>query len=416
MTRFRRLALLGAVLLATATVARGAVPLIPSNPTYSEASQIVGTLNFLIGTINAAVTPQTMALPSTPRNLLDNGGMQIQQRGTGTQTCGTTTVPASAYSADRWGCNVNVTSGAGILQVITTAANLPQAPLPPFNAAMVFYRNSGALAQPQCASQEIATSRITPVAGQNVNLSVYIQGLAAMLAEQTTVNATLLLGTGSDQGLGSFTASPATTPAWTTINATLTTPFTITSAWARYSTSFAIPATLGASLPVTEAAVQLCWTPTVGGTAGVTDGFRFTGVQLEPGSTASAFEFRNIGDDLLTAQRYYQILTEPAASVSVPVFGAAASASVCNASYGFAVPMRVAPTFSATGTALSASTWKLYAAGVAAALATTFIVTNTANTVYGASMTITSSGMTAGQACNLLGANGGSILNWSADF
>jgi hypothetical protein len=412
---FKKLGIAILALLAPIAV-MAAVPQIPSSPTYSEASQIVATLNFLISTINSSITPQTMAVPSNPRNLLDNGAMQVQQRGTGTQTCGTTTIPSSAYSADRWGCNVNVTSGAGTLQVITAAASLPVGPLPTFPSGMVFYRTSGALAQPQCVMQELPTYKVTPIAGQNVNLSFYAQGLAAMLAEQTTVNAYLFLGTGSDQGLQSFTASPAITPAWTTINSSLTTAFTITSSWARYSTSFSVPATLGASLPVTEAAVALCWTPTVGGTAGVTDGFRFTGVQLELGSTPSAYEFRAPALELVEAQRYFQILTEPAASVQVPVTGTAVTATGCSAAYQFPVVMRAAPTFAALGTALSASTWKILEGAVNNALATTFIVTLTANTVSGASLNITTSGMTAGTACQLQGAGGGSILSWSADF
>jgi hypothetical protein len=390
---------------------RAAVPLIPSTPQYSEPSQIVGTLNFLISQINTFITPQSMAVPATPRNLLDNGGMQIQQRGTGTRTCGTTTVPpATAYAADRWGCNVNVTSGAGTLQVITTAANLPQAPLPTFNGAMLFYRTSGTLAQPQCVMQEIPTSRITPMAGQNVNLSFYAQGLAAMLAEQTTLNAYVFTGTGADEGLQSFTASPAVTPAFTGIASSQTAAFTITSSWARYSASFSLAST------VTEAAVALCWTPTTGGTAGVTDGFRFTGVQLEPGSTASAFEFRSTRDELSDAQRYLTILTEPAAGVAVPVNGSSTSATANVMSYQFPVTMRVAPTFTALGTALGAGTWTLNCGAVNNALATTFIVTKTANTPSGASMTVTSSGSTAGFGCTLLGAGGGSILSWSADF
>ena len=310
MSRFRKLWIAFIALLAPVAVL-AAVPQIPSSPTYSEASQIVGTLNYLVGLINSNINQQTMANFANPRNLLDNGGMQVQQRGTGTRTCGTTTIPSTAYSADRWGCNVNVGSGAGTLQVITT--NLPAAPLPAFNAAMVFYRTSGALAQPQCVMQEIPTSRVTPLQGQAVNLSFYAQGLALMLAEQTTLNAYIFTGTGSDEGLQSFTASPAITPAFTGISSTLTAAFTITSSWARYSNSFVIPAT------ATEAAVALCWTPTVGGTAGATDGFRFTGVQLEVGAAPSAFEYRSYVTELRDAQAYYaQWADSPAATFTLP--------------------------------------------------------------------------------------------------
>jgi hypothetical protein len=78
--------------------------------------------------------------------------------------------------------------------------------------------------------------------------------------------------------------------------------------------------------------------------------------------------------------------------------------------------MRAAPTFSALGTALGATTWTNNCGNVNNVLATTFIVTKTANSVAGASMTVTSSGSTIGFGCQLLGAGGGSILAWSADF
>ena len=268
----------------TGLVMTGVAAFAASIPPFTGAqdpSNLFFYLNTLVQEINTLITPQTMANFATPRNLLDNGQMQVQQRGTGTRTCGTTTIPSSAYAADRWGCNVNVSSGAGTLQVITTG--LPAQPV--FNAGLLFYRTSGALAQPPCVMQEISTSRITPLQGQSVTLSFYAEGLALMLAEQTTLNAYLFTGTGSDQGLQTFTASPAITPAWTGIASTQTAAFTITSSWAQYKATFSVGST------VTEAAVALCWTPTVGGTSGVTDGFQFTGVQLEQGSGASAFEF-----------------------------------------------------------------------------------------------------------------------------
>ena len=330
---------------------RAAVPLIPSSPQYSDASQIIGTLNYLIGLINTAITPQTMANYSTPRNFLENGGMQVQQRGTGTRTCGTTTIPSTAYAADRWGCNVNVASGAGTLQVITT--NLPAAPLPSFNAAMVFYRTSSTLAQPQCVMQEISTARINALQGQNINLSFYAQGLALMLAEQTTLNAYVFTGTGTDEGLQSFTASPAITPAFTGITSSLTTAFTITSSWARYTASFSIPAT------ATEAVVALCWTPTTGGTAGATDGFRFTGVQLEQGSAPSAFEYRAFGDELLTAQSRFFKVTESATAATMRGSCTNLTSSISNCIVPFPVVMVKVPLMTYTtgfGIAVAAQT------------------------------------------------------------
>ena len=204
----KRIALALVAILSTVAIAAGANLSLLTGP--QDPSQLLNTLNQLIQSINSGVTPQTMATFTTPRNLLDNGGMQVYQRGTGTRTCAqNAAITTTAYAADRWACSVNVASGAGILQVITT--NLPSSPT--FNAGMVFYRNSGTLAQPQCVMQQIPSTRVVPLQGRNVTFSVYIQGLAAMLAESTTVNAYLFTGTGTDQGFGSMTASPAITPA-----------------------------------------------------------------------------------------------------------------------------------------------------------------------------------------------------------
>jgi hypothetical protein len=52
----------------------------------------------------------------------------------------------------------------------------------------------------------------------------------------------------------------------------------------------------------------------------VTDGFRFTGVQLEPGTVASSYEFRPYASELQLAQHYYAQWTDnQAATFVLPV-------------------------------------------------------------------------------------------------
>jgi hypothetical protein len=385
------------------------LPLRTSN--CAEASQLLPCLNRTVLDINTGVNAQTTDSYTRPRNILDNGGMQVQQRGTGVQTCGTTTIPSSAYGPDRWGCNANVTSGAGSLVVDNTTADLPTGPL--FFGSVKFYRTSGALAQPQCVMQEIPTSRLVPTQGLPLVLSVYIKGLANMIAESTTVNAYVFYGTGTDQGLQSFTASPAITPAWTGINSSLTTAWTITSAWARYSYTFQMPVT------ATEAAVALCWTPTTGGTAGATDGFQITGTQLEVASSgiAGSFEFRPYAEDLAAAQRYYWQWAETVSSTADSPFMCAAQSStvaVCKADAH--VAFRVAPTITCT-----AGTLKRQVAGTDTTV-TSCAAAATTNGVAGIdNVTITAtvgSGDTAGLAGTLMSGNstGGGIITASADF
>lgn len=394
-----------AAIVLTAAAAWGANLSLLTGP--QDPSQLLATLNTLIQSINTGITPQTMAEFSSPRNLLDNGQMQVYQRGTGTRTCAqNAAITTTAYAADRWACSVNVASGAGILQVITS--NLPTSPT--FNAGMVFYRNSGALAQPQCVMQQIPSTRVVPLQGRNVAFSVYIQGLAAMLAESTTVNAYLFTGTGTDQGFGTMTASPAITPAWTGIASSQTTAFTITSSWARYTTTWQV----GSS--VTEAAVALCWTPTTGGTAGTTDGFRFTGAQLEQGGAASAFDYLPYGTELRTAQRYYYQIDESASIFPIAPCSAVDTTHT-NCIIKLPQTMRAAPSLSfANGFASPTSTTQA-TLGACTTLAAATTVTSTVAGVNSFLVNCTATTIpAAGVASFLYSNNGSGVIRASADF
>jgi hypothetical protein len=397
---FKRIgyALLGLVM--TGAIASAAIPPFtgPQDP-----SQIFFYLNTLIAQINAALSSNGATDFAFPRNLLENGQMQVQQRGTGTRTCGTTTIPSTAYAADRWGCNVNVSSGAGTLQVITTG--LPANPV--FNAGLLFYRTSGALAQPQCVMQEIPTTRITPFQNQTVALSFYAEGLANMLAEQTTLNVYLFTGTGSDQGLQTFTASPAITPAWTNIASTQTAAFTLTSSWKQFTANFTVGST------VTEAAVALCWTPTTGGTAGVTDGFQFTGIQLEYGTTPSSFELRSYGDEFQSALRYYYRITDN--TTSTHVYGSGVNTTTSNSLFNIVlpVPMRVAPTATVSATTAFGDT---ATAGAASACTGMTVVASSATVDAFQAQCSAGATVIAGGATTLVGENTAAFFDISADF
>lgn len=77
------------------------VPLVPQNSQYSEASQIIGTLNYVIGTINANG-------PGVPPGGLVSG-LPAATTGTSIQTLGSTTLPAGTLA--QVGQAVRVTCG-----------------------------------------------------------------------------------------------------------------------------------------------------------------------------------------------------------------------------------------------------------------------------------------------------------------
>src|SRR5271157_1113979 len=316
---------------------------IPAGPPYLTGNEMIPA-DTLIG--GGAASPQSVRIPvtmlgnwgGTPRNWVDNGAMAVQQRATGTITCAVVSAAIASvnYGPDRWGCIANVTTGVGRTSVITTAAQLPAG----FAYTQSMWRASGALTQPICSMQEIQTLNVQYFAGQTVTLSFYATALAGLAADNNNViNAYLFTGTGVDQGFGTFTASPAITPAWTNISSSLTQAYTITTTPTRYSMTVTVPAT------ATEAAVALCFTPTATG-SGTTDGFSFTGVQLEVGASATSFEFKPYAAEYANALRYGYHIFETAGAGGVATMRGSCTnltSSIANCIVPFPVPMRAVP-------------------------------------------------------------------------
>ena len=413
--------LVAAVVMTGGVVVYGAsLSNIPPPQGCFEANQLQNCLNFLIGSINSGVTPQSMAPATNFRNVLDNGAFQIQQRGAAERTCAqnASASTTAAYGADRWTCQANVASGAGFSSIGTATPTPP----PGFQYETKLYRKTGALTQPVCIHQEIPSVDSIPLQGDSVIFSAYVQALSATANTGAGQPVTLWIyyGTGTDEGFGTQGSASAIPPAWTGIttlyNTAVTTPTTNTT-WNRYSTGpVAVP------LTATEIGVAVCYTPSASGTAGTTDGIAITGAQLEVAgpnaTTPSAYEFKPALAEVVKAERFFYTLAEPADARGVGGMGNAATTATCQTIIPFPVTMRVAPTFTALGTALSGSTWKINSAASSTVLATTFYVTTTNNSTTNAYGTWTVSGtpLTAGNACYPIGANGGSILSWSADF
>lgn len=376
-----------------------------------DPGNALGFLNALIQEINQGIATNPGVL--VPKNVLDNGNFAIAQRGTATlQTCGTTTIPETAYSADRWGCNVNVTSGAGTLETVTSSPS----PMVGSLNSLVLYRTSGALLQPQCVMQEVPQNRVLAMQGQTVDFSIYAQALSGLAADNgNAANLYVFTGTTADQGLQSFTASPAITPAWAGIATPGSVAVTLTTAWARYQTG---PVPIAPT--INEIAVAVCFTPTATG-AGSTDGLALSDAQLEPlGSNvqvASGFEAKDPTLELATAQKYYYRIVEPAAGIAVGGNGTMLTTTTCALNFTLPQTMFKAPVFSHTGT-FSTSTFQIVVAADTSTLASTFLVSpSAANTANVAALVATlTTGSTAGWACQLQGAAGTSSLIWGADF
>ena len=317
---------------------------IPAGPPFLTGTETVPADTH----INGTASPQTVNIPvtalgnygGTPRNFLGNGALNITNtNGTSTVTCATTSAATTAaLSADRWMCDANVTSGAGRTAIVTSSPSPPAG----FTNVMKVFRTSGALTQPICTWSAVPSKRATQLAGQTVSLSVNMAALAGLVADNGGIaNLVVITGTGTDEGLNaSWTASPAITPAWTGIATAVNTAVTLTTTFGRVATSASIPST------ATEVGVGLCFTPTATG-AGATDGFAWTGIQLEVGTAASNFETQPSETELLDAQQFYYKITEGAIG-SVRAMGFSSTASLVEGLLQFPVTMYKAPTMGYT--------------------------------------------------------------------
>jgi hypothetical protein len=383
------------------------IPMDTNLPQGLQPQTVIGSTNTLAAFISGRI--------SSPRNALVGGdfGSNPWARGVTSGDISNTLT----YQADRWwnlggassAIDITKQTGATDIFVGTTAT------------ARFQRKAANADTTAICTGQVLETQFSQGFAGNTAVFSFISKIGANFSAANNLVTVTIASGTGADGSSANFAAgswtgyaNPATYyvngVATTTGNVTLTTTFT------RNYIAVAIPATAN------QVGVKICYTPV--GTAGANDWFEFGNAQLEATTasaataTPSAFEYLAPDVVLGRAQRYFYALPEPTTAVSPGGTGIVATTSTCVTSIPFPVTMRAAPAFTAYGTALSASTWKIAYTNTSVVLATTFYVTTTANTPQAAYGTWTVSGtpLTAGQACAPIGANGGSILGWSADL
>ena len=238
------------------------------------------------------------------RNRIINGSMATDQRNSGAaQTI--TAGAALAYTVDRfyaYSTGANVTGQ----QVAGTSPNA------------YLYRFTGAASVTKIGfAQRIEDLNCQDLAGKTAKLSVDLSN--SLL---TTVTWTAYYANTAN------TFGSLASPTRTLIS---TGTFTVTSTLTRYNTSITIPsaATTGIEIELSVAA-QVSGTWSIGN------------FQLELGSTATTFEQRSYGLELMLCQRYFETGLYASALIgsgSVNVIG----------QVGFFAPMRVAPTVTQSG-------------------------------------------------------------------
>ena len=147
------------------------------------------------------------------------------------------------------------------------------------------------------------------------------------------------------------------------------------------------------------------------GTSGAT--FYITGVQLEAGTTASPFEYRQYGTELSLCQRYYYRLT-PTASAQPLGTSYSTSTTVNLGTVNFPVTMRDRPTaLEQSGTATDYSVLDGGGSAIVCSAVPTF---SNSNYLSGRVFFTVASGLVAGQGGNLRAATTSAYLGFSAEL
>lgn len=280
-----------------------------ANNDGSAAIQVGGS-DFLTVTSGGNTTfTQAANLPNTFgfKNRIINGSMSIWQRATSATITAGSTIAAGYSTVDRF-------------YVYCTGANVTAARVAGSGSTQYRMQITGAASVTAIGiGQRIEQANSYDMAGSTAMLSVDLANSVL-----TTVTWTAFYANTADT-FGTL-ASPTRTQI-------ATGTFTVTSTVTNYSTSISIPsaATTGIEIVFTVGA-QTSGTWTIGN------------VQLEKGSTATSFDYRNYSSELIMCQRYYETGTYyfVAGQVSSSIV-----ASVYSPTY-FKVTKRAAPTITGT--------------------------------------------------------------------
>jgi len=286
---------------------------LPLKTTYANGDVYSASdVNDTNGTINANVNPFTAG-----KNRIINGDFGVWQRGTSF-----TNPAAFSYLVDRWRWG---TDGVGSTTVFSRQTFTPgTAPVTGYEG-LYFLRWNRSVATTLATYDDFyqPIENVQTGAGQTVTLSFWAKADSAR-----TLNVTLSQNFGSG---GSAQVSNIGT-----------TSLSLTTSWARYSATISLPSIAGKTVG-TGSSLAYTFRPN---TLNTTFTFDIWGVQLEQGSTATAFQTATgtIQGELAACQRYYNRYTASGVYSSFASSAFAQSTTAGTGLFAFPVEMRIAPT------------------------------------------------------------------------
>ena len=253
------------------------------------------------------------------KNAIINGGFDFWARGT------SISVPAAAgftYTTDRFGASTGSNQAITISrQSVSDSTNLPD-----IQYCARVQRNSGQTGTGSYFfDTPIETANSIPLIGKTITLSFYARGGASFVSAGDSFAGQIIAAAGTDQNPGN----------WTTPVLAAQRTATLTTTWQRFTVSTTVTSSYS------QLFLRFNHTPV--GTAGASDYYEITGVQLELGSQATPFSRAggSIGGELALCQRYYwrtlgQVYTPFCQGMSTLTTGATLYAQ-------HPVPMRIPP-------------------------------------------------------------------------
>jgi hypothetical protein len=277
-----------------------------------SGANVISANTFIAGTTSANATGSLASVNTFGfKNRIINGYMRIAQRATSATITAGSTIAAGYATVDRFyayctGASVTAAQVAGTTPILNN--------LQITGAASVTAVGVG---------QRIESQNSADLAGSICTLSVNLSN--SLL---TTVTWTAYYANTADTfgTLASPTVTQIATGSWT-----------ITSTLTNYNAQISVPsaATTGLQIVLTVGA-QTSGTWVIGN------------VQLEPGTQATPFDYRDYGRELLLCQRYYY-QTIPTGTNAMPTFYGASIAFTVGTMFYYPVTMRVAPTITVVG-------------------------------------------------------------------
>jgi hypothetical protein len=313
---------------------------------YNSSGALAGSANLTFDGTNVQVANSiTSANTFGFKNRIINGGMVIDQRNAGASFTPTTTIN---YTLDRWAVYCAASSKLSIQQVSTAPNGF-----------------SNSLKVTSLATTSLGATDFYYLQQSIEGFNTADLGWGTANAKTVTLSFQVyssLIGTFGGAATNSsqnrsypFTYSIPVANTWTTISITIAGDTTGT--WIGATNGAGILITLGLGVGTTYSGTSGSWAGTtyvsatgavsVVGTSGAT--FYITGVQLEVGSQATSFDFRDYGRELILCQRYFNLLADGRQNtISLIANVSANSTTTILGAFFFPVRMRATPTLVTT--------------------------------------------------------------------